>query len=196
MASTQSARGSRRSPSHAPLAAEITEAAGRGFPFYVYTLADQAGVFYVGKGRGDRVFHHERLQAGDNNHAKKARIKASGEPEKTVLAYFLDEPAAYQFERDLIQERRAGLTNMAGGTVTWEQSARARATYLLGSMKDVEAWICSLAPEKLALIERAIGPARVFYEEIRAVLVNEATNPTPLRVFVPSTARQELAHGS
>src|SRR3990167_5545706 len=94
---------------------EIGNAAKHGYPFYVYTLADGKGVFYVGKGKGARVFQHQKLQGFDANTAKIARIRACGVAlVHSVVAYFTNAGEAFSAESLMIRTLD-GLTNLALG---------------------------------------------------------------------------------
>jgi len=96
--------------------------------YYVYELIDPRtnGAFYVGKGRGNRALHHLG-GVSKNNKNKTAlveEIRESGlEPEIRVVREFDDEQAAYDFEREHIEE--IGLENLTnvrpgGGTGRFE----------------------------------------------------------------------------
>lgn len=180
-----------------PLRAEIARAAAAGFRFYVYTLADTDGVFYVGKGQGDRVFQHEKLPANDRNGLKRARLRACGAPIKTVVAYFRDEGAAFAHEAELIAAGAVTLTNMVGGTVTWSQSAAARFRSMLDSMAPFDQWAACLPPEKARRCCLIAGSVRRFYDIFQAVLESEAHSPTPRSMFIPHSKgfAMEVFHG-
>lgn len=167
------------------LRAEIRAAAAAGHHFYVYTLADADGVFYVGKGKGGRVFQHEKLPRGDRNGVKAARIRASGSPEKTVVAYFSCESAAYALERQMIAAAREYLTNISGGTVTAMESAKAKAKALLEGLIPFDAWEKRVTPEAARVCVSLAGSLQGFYESMKNAIRSEAENPTPTSIFVP-----------
>jgi hypothetical protein len=106
------------------LMAEIAGAEARGYPFYVYALADpRDGMpFYIGKGRGRRVYEHEkealRKDGYVTNSEKRARIDAilaeGLRVEHRVLAKCATGDEALEIERATIA-RWAGLTNRNGG---------------------------------------------------------------------------------
>lgn len=84
--------------------------------FYVYTLADprDGNVFYVGKGQGNRCYHHER-EARNGAYSRKCdrirEIIAAGHAVAvTKVAHFAVEADAYAAEKTLIAE--IGLTKL------------------------------------------------------------------------------------
>jgi hypothetical protein len=90
--------------------------------WYVYVLVDprDGKPFYVGKGRGNRIDHHEKEAAAGVCSEKCNKINeiasAGFEIAKKQLAFFWDERAALDFERDLIAEIGLHrLTNVAPG---------------------------------------------------------------------------------
>lgn len=96
---------------------------------YVYLYVDPATreVFYVGKGTGNRAFHH----LDDKSESKKCdRIRAirntGCEPHIELLAHGLDERTALQLEAAAIDLlKREMLTNAIGG---WTRGVRGRMT--------------------------------------------------------------------
>lgn len=174
---------------------DIARAAANGFRYYVYALADAQGVFYIGKGTRNRVFHHEQLMGSDSNGAKKARIAAAGQVTKTILAFFNDEASAYAFERGLIAEGRSGLTNMAGGSTTQAEASAAQARSILERMAAFDDWAPRLSTEKVAFCISMAGSVRAFYDKLKASIQAEATNPTPRSIFVPHIHMELNHHG-
>lgn len=166
------------------LLAEISNASAHGYPFYVYTLADAKGVFYVGKGRGDRIFHHERLSACDTNQAKKARILACGAGlQRAIVAYFNDAYDAYAFEGESIRAW-PGLTNIAlGDHLPPIERARQRAQEIMDRIVPFERW--NPGPACRAFME-TIGAStpREVYDRLKAELAREIDSPTPTTIML------------
>jgi len=84
--------------------------------FYTYELIDSrdGAVFYVGKGKGNRRFEHEREARSGKPGAKCDRIReiiaGGGSIRASIVERFLDEDAAYEAEAALIQ--RYGIDNL------------------------------------------------------------------------------------
>lgn len=172
------------------LLAEISNAAGRGYAYYVYTLSDSDGVFYVGKGRAGRVFTHGRPSPRDSNARKKQRVETAGDSLRHVmLAYFNDEGAAYAFETAEIR-RRPGLTNiLLGDLLTPIERARARAQDMLDRMVPYERWQPPALCDAFVRVLGLSGPREV-YDVIRANLVEGTVNPTPTTICFDRHGRE------
>ncbi|ANY18673.1 hypothetical protein A6F68_00137 [Tsuneonella dongtanensis] len=91
--------------------------------FYVYRLVDPRSgeTFYVGKGRGNRVFHHaagEKSPEGSILSPKLAliaQIKTAGhEVDHHIHRHGMDEPTAYEVEAALIDVYPSLLNSVAG----------------------------------------------------------------------------------
>ena len=112
--------------------------------YYVYHLIDPrtGKVFYVGKGSGDRIKHHER-------DARKLRF-ANTEKETVILeiwesghnvvrsfvAWFHDEADAYQFEKtEIFRIGHENLTNAIGGVTAEIDRAICKAKWFISDMQ-------------------------------------------------------------
>lgn len=89
--------------------------------FYVYTLVRPDGrVFYVGKGKGDRIFDHDKEARQGHQCHKCNIIRKIWRQGKTYQRYYVftttDEDEAYTHERELIaQYGRKNLANLTDG---------------------------------------------------------------------------------
>jgi hypothetical protein len=119
--------------------------------FYVYELVDPRNqeVFYVGKGKGDRVLHHEkaaRKPAVQDNPKKLLRIydiwEAGMQVERRIRCSGLDEATAYRIERNLIRSYpRKQLTNAAPGQLLERDRSKLHAMLLLRRCKGLLDWL-------------------------------------------------------
>lgn len=170
------------------LRSEISNASAKGYSFYVYTLADATGIFYVGKGTKARVFDHVARRATESNHAKRARIGGGDDVRHTVVAYFNDEGSALRFEATLIRDTK-GLTNIAlGDCVEPIERARMRARELLAKIVPYESW----KPNQAAIhLQKSLGvnSLRELYDRFRAEVVKQTIAPTPTSICLDKTGR-------
>jgi hypothetical protein len=117
---------------------------------YVYRLIDPRNgeTFYVGKGRGDRVFSHVRAEIdGDdlgNNKLQRIRtIRLAGfEVAHVIHRHGMDDKTAFEVEAALI-DAYPGLTNVVGGTGSGDDGATAYgwfAAHLEGGARTIMAY--------------------------------------------------------
>lgn len=162
---------------------EIRSAATAGFRFYVYTLADESGVFYVGKGTADRVFHHGK---DASNRWKQARIASAGGGEhiqRAVLAYFVGADDAIEFESCLIQEGADSLTNIMGGARGFGRSREELQAIYRGILKGIPPFErTALASPRPWLGFPTIDDGRRFYDNVVAAIRREVLDPSPTEV--------------
>ncbi len=94
--------------------------------FYVYRLIDPRNgqTFYVGKGRGDRVFAHinDELALGENEEERSMKLETIREirrarlpPVHVIHRHGMKEEVAIEVEATLIDVFAGGLTNVAVG---------------------------------------------------------------------------------
>lgn len=133
--------------------------------WYVYKLIDPntMAVFYIGKGKGNRINDHE-LDSARGVCSKKCNkirtLKNAGfEIVKQKIAFFWDEQAAYDFETDCIEE--VGLDNLTnilpGGQVAFERRTEERKNRKEIAQK--EEWTAQKAVE---FLKNAINKKTMF----------------------------------
>jgi hypothetical protein len=123
--------------------------------WYVYELINpiNGNVFYVGKGTGNRIDHHER-EAAKGVCSKKCNkinyiIKRGHKITKQKVALFWDEQAAYDHETDLIaQYGLSNLTNiMAGGQTAFDRRLVERKTRIKEPQFSLSDWLEKKKPD-------------------------------------------------
>lgn len=172
---------------NADLRREISAAAKSGFPFYVYMLSYRDGVFYVGKGKGGRVFDHARRHRADTNKAKKDRISAcNGAPRYSISAYFSDAQTALAHESDMIRGGSDRLTNINMRPVKDPRQAAIEAAQLmLSRMAPFEQWNVSRIP----LPFMGATTYRQVYERMKETIEAEVVEPTPTALVIDAAGR-------
>jgi hypothetical protein len=150
--------------------------------WYVYALIDPrtGEPFYIGKGRGRRMYQHAAAarRGDDIGHPKVERIRAitaAGlKVEHRALQWFDDERAAYAEERRLIAAT-SGLTNIAGGggapsgMVARLERELAYVRALLVRVKPFDEWMAEAprSPEIVALYQRIVRELLAMFDSLR-----------------------------
>jgi hypothetical protein len=174
---------------------DIASAARAGYRYYVYTLSDASGLFYVGKGCGQRVFAHERATATDCNPFKAARIAAAGaDLHRSILAFFEDEGFAYGFESSVIAEHRYQLTNLGPGFADPIERAKAKAREMLARVVPFEMSMAKYSTFRMP--ERGANTAREMYDLLVSELRKEATDPSPTIITIAADGRATFGWGA
>jgi hypothetical protein len=143
----------------------------QGAAYYVYLLVDPATeqIFYVGKGKGRRMFAHVReARAGRIDNVQKYQricaIHAAGNAVRVVvLANFQHEADAFAMERSLIN-RFTGLTNLSTGREATGVLAQERARAALALMLPLKEWQDAMPSEMAKMVESEWGSAEAFYK--------------------------------
>jgi hypothetical protein len=147
--------------------------------FYVYLLIDpnDGQIFYVGKGKGRRMYQHVRaaLNGDVDNSAKYDRIKQILDSGQDVVHKIFSlhekEDDAFAVEKMLIEEfAPLGLTNIVHGVVTENQWVNRRAKILLEMLKPFETWEAGASPDVVASCISLCGSMQAFYDEVRKTL--------------------------
>lgn len=160
--------------------------------YYVYALVDPRNeeVFYVGKGKGARISQHVKdvLRGRIVNGEKCLRISRILDDgcsvREEILIDGLSEPEAYRIERGVIRGMRhlGTLTNISSGTVTEEQSIRARMTWLLENMKPYDEWVMTARTAAIDYAVAEYGHPYTFYTKFRDEIQSTLDGPVVLDV--------------
>lgn len=167
---------------------------------YCYALADGGEVFYVGKGRGRRMYVHAMDAAKGKAGAKCDRIRAiiaAGRSlEYRVLGVYESDAKAYAAEKSWIARFDSLLNRNAGGggaaCADPKERIRRDAEHWLGKLLPKSVWLARLTPHLRGVIERVYGSVDQFYDFIRNDLMQCAIEPPPNVLRVGADGRHEL----
>lgn len=163
----------------------VNVARTRGYPYYVYVLADDSGIFYVGKGQGSRYLQHGKRHDRSNAFKLRRIAEAGSSLRRQVVAFARTERAAIDIERQLIGEYRGTLTNIASGGTHQDpkERARARAAEMLARAIPLEQY------RKPARVPLSDDEARAMYARILEILRQEVEEPSPTSIEVDRWGR-------
>lgn len=159
---------------------------------YCYSLASPDGkVFYVGKGRGKRMFAHEKQARLGGLGAKCDRIREiladGGDVAYAVLGQFETDEAAFAAEKQWIGHF-PNLTNATcggGGTpISAKERIRLKAIQMLNRLRPMNEWIASMTKEHYEMLCKVNGSPQAFYEDLVASIKRDILEPTPTEICV------------
>lgn len=166
---------------------------------YVYALVDAGQVFYIGKGRGQRMYAHvkdaQRGCVGPKCDRIRAILASGREVEHRVLAVYQSDTEAYAAERDFIAAH-SDLTNIASGggalAVAPKERMRQQAQNMLDRMQTFEDWLPCLTDAGRNVITTVFGSPRAFYDRLVEALRNETSDPQPNFMLVRQNGTVEM----
>lgn len=115
--------------------------------YYVYLLVDPRDgfIFYVGKGKSDRMrVHYSRWANNTEQNARKALHFSSigGDCAYMIFGEYDQEALAYSIERQLIDLIvHTGISNSQAGVASDEEKAAINASAMLDRVKPFEVWV-------------------------------------------------------
>ncbi|WP_228153077.1 terminase small subunit [Acinetobacter indicus] len=140
--------------------------------YYVYLLINPLDdkIFYIGKGKGNRLHSHAKnakkgLIDNEPKYSKIKEILKSGrEPVAIVFESNLRESIAFKIEKELIHRLvDCGLTNISHGTVTNVEKIKAQIEDYYERIIPFDVWQDLITPELKNQIERIFGSVENCY---------------------------------
>jgi len=146
--------------------------------FYVYFLIDDRKIFYVGKGKRDRVYSHRKQANNPNatNQVKLAKIRsalADGCFRELIFCDGMDELEAYRLEKSLIKEFKPELTNMSNGVTHPLESLMAGIDLRVSKIKPFEEWNRTSSQSVKELAKRTHGGMKETYDWIISLFAED-----------------------
>jgi hypothetical protein len=150
-----------------------------GCGYYVYFLIDPTNqeIFYVGKGKGNRVASHVKQAINGNianaeKHKRITNVISAGERvQEFIFEHYDVERDAFACEKFFIEAiRYLGITNIANGVMTNDEKVSEEAKFLLTQLAPVS-WLNSHGkPEMREVIEARFGSFEAYGDFLRVAL--------------------------
>lgn len=151
--------------------------------FYVYLLIDPTNgeIFYVGKGKGKRMYSHELdAKAGRIANVKKHQrivsvLDKGHQVDKIVFHSCSSEAEAFDIERIMIARLHEGLTNIIGGVTSQIEIAMERAKHALSRLISYEQWVSQASQAQLQAASNIAGSPLACYQDHKDTLERYAS---------------------